>query len=204
MKIFVERKIDFPVSAGVKSSKVADYCVAVITNALWYVTNDHHTINNARKHHSSIIPIPKVFENFDGYNDVKRRKMKSLPLDRTTLHSHTQALYSLLLRPCASTEKWKSLADDVKQLADSLTSYEEYLRVKSESITSVRSSMAPARQLSEDMTIKHTPSTTLMNNRYNLIDEAVRENGIRNPVVFDEGTHRLSKIMCNVFVFSMK
>ena len=99
----------------------------------------------------------------------------SLPLDRTTLHSHAQVLYSLLLPPCASPEKWKSLADGMKQLADSLTSYEEYLRVKSGSITSVRSSMAPARQLPEDITIKHTASTTLVNNKYNLIDEAVRK-----------------------------
>ena len=111
VKIFVERKIDFPVSAGVKSSKEADYCVAVITNALWYVTNDYHTINNARKHHSSIIPIPKVFENFDGYNDVKRKKMKSLPLDRTTLHSmhkrYTACCFDYVLLP-KSGNPWRT------------------------------------------------------------------------------------------------
>ena len=64
----------------------------------------------------------------------------------------------------------------MKQLADCLISYEEYLRVKSESITSTRSSLTPSRRLSDDVTVKHTPTAKFMNSGYDLIDKAVREN----------------------------
>ena len=70
-KIFRERKFDFHDS---KVSTDGDYCVSVITNVLWYITNDHNTINNACKHTHGIIPIPMAFEHYDGYNDVKRKK----------------------------------------------------------------------------------------------------------------------------------
>ena len=52
-KIFRERKTDIHDS---KVSTDCDYCVSVITNALWYITNDHNTINNACKTHSWYYP----------------------------------------------------------------------------------------------------------------------------------------------------
>ena len=51
VKIFREGSIDFPQS---QSSSEGDYCVSVITNTMWYITNDHETINTAKIHYSNI------------------------------------------------------------------------------------------------------------------------------------------------------
>ena len=50
------------------------YCVQVIANALWYITNDHLTVHEARKHSSGLLPIPEMFEKYVGYNDIRRQK----------------------------------------------------------------------------------------------------------------------------------
>ena len=99
VSIFKNENIDFP------TSDEAYYCVSVLTNALWYVTNHHQTISDAQKHHPNIIPIPEMFANLKGYNDVKRKKIKSLQL--RSPDSHSQALYALLLRPGKTTKVWK-------------------------------------------------------------------------------------------------
>ena len=44
---FVENGMDF---SKTTVSSEDSYCVQVLTNALWYITNDHMTINEARKH----------------------------------------------------------------------------------------------------------------------------------------------------------
>ena len=192
VEMFREEEINFP------STDEAHYCVSVISNALWYVTNHHETINNAQKHHPSIICIPAAFKELDGYNETKRKKVKSVQLKSSDLHSHAQALYSLLLRPGKSTKMWKSIASNIKQLADSLTSYEEYLVEKTKSITSVHKSMVPARQLSEDADIRHVPPTDFVDSRYDLIIQAVIENGLGTPVIFDENQHLLTPFENNM------
>ena len=53
----------------------------------------------------------------------------------------------------------------------------------------IRSSLTPARRLSDNVTVKHTPAAKFMNSGYDLIDKAVRENGVRNPVIFDQEVH---------------
>ena len=62
------------------------YWVQIVTNALWYIKNDHITINDAAKHSKDVNKEPDVFEQYAGYNDIKRKKMKSLPLSKQTLN----------------------------------------------------------------------------------------------------------------------
>ena len=88
-KIFRERKIDLHDS---KVSTDGD-CVSVITSALWSITNDHNTINNACRHTQGIIPIPMAFKHCDGYNNVKRKKKSP---------SVGQKLLAFTLQPCTS------------------------------------------------------------------------------------------------------
>ena len=92
---FKENRMDFPQKTALSEGT---YCVQVITNALWYITNDHLTVHEARKHSSGLRPIPEMFEKYVGYNDIKRKKMKALPLSADVLNSHSQALYGLLLK----------------------------------------------------------------------------------------------------------
>ena len=178
--IFKNENIDFP------TSDEAHYCVSVLTNALWYVTNHHQTISDAQKHHPNIIPIPEVFANLEGYNDVKRKKIKSVQLRSPDLNSHSQALYALLLRPGKKTKVWKSMAENVKLLADSLIAYKEYLDEKTQRIASVHESMTPARQLSEGADIKHVPPTNFVDTKYDLIDRSVKQNGLHSPIMLED------------------
>ena len=97
VKIFEMRKVDFLVTPMETKSDEATYCVNVITKALWYITNDHDTINNAHKHHPTVVKIPTILENLDGFNNLKRKKQKADPLDRNLLHSYSEALYSFLI-----------------------------------------------------------------------------------------------------------
>ena len=65
----------------------------VLCNSLWYVINQHMTINDAAARYKDVPPVPSAYEEFQGYNDLKRKKTKSQPLDCQSLQSHSQALY---------------------------------------------------------------------------------------------------------------
>ena len=96
VKLFQISRVDFS-STTVASD--GSYCLKVLTNALWYITNDHLTTNEASKQEKERTPIPKLFEGYVGYNEIERKKVNAIPLSSDLLHSHTQALYSLLLKP---------------------------------------------------------------------------------------------------------
>ena len=65
-------------------------------------------------------PIPKEFEGYVGHNEIKRKKVKVLPLSSDLLHSHTQALCSLLLKPYVKSTESKTISDEIRDLADCL------------------------------------------------------------------------------------
>ena len=52
------------------------YCLQVLTNAIWCITSYHLTINEARKQAKEVTPIPKLFEDYVGYNNIKRQESK--------------------------------------------------------------------------------------------------------------------------------
>ena len=113
-------------------------------------------------------------------------------MERPDLLSHAEALYSLLLRPIVGTKQWQVLSTEVKQLADCFSTYAEYLRIRAEEVTKTRMQMKPARTVSEDMTVRHVTSTECMDNAYSLLDKAVREKGLNEPVLFDEDSHLIT------------
>ena len=53
------------------------YYVASSYNSLWYIPNQHLTISDAALSRKETLPVPAVFEKFQGYNDLKRKKLKS-------------------------------------------------------------------------------------------------------------------------------
>ena len=63
------------------------YCLQMLTNAIWCITNDHLTINEASKQAKEVAPIPKLFEDYVGYNNIKRQKVKAMLLSSELLHS---------------------------------------------------------------------------------------------------------------------
>ena len=102
-------------------------CVyGVLSTSVWYITNDHLTINETSKQAKEVTPIPKLFEGYIKYNKIKRKKVQTRPLSSDLLHSHTQALYFLLLKPYVkSIGSWKTISDEIRDLAHCLNSYQE-------------------------------------------------------------------------------
>ena len=91
VKLFKTSRVDF------FSTIVAfegSCCMQVLTNALWYIINDHLTINEASKQAREGNPIPKLFEGYVGYNEIKRKKVKAMSLSADLLYSCAQTLYS--------------------------------------------------------------------------------------------------------------
>lgn len=85
----------------------------VLCNALWYLTNQHSVIDEASRHKKNIQPVPDVFSKYEGFNDLKRKKLKSQPLKSTDLKTHAEAIYSLLLKPVVnSSPEWKTESDN--------------------------------------------------------------------------------------------
>jgi hypothetical protein len=87
----------------------------VLCNSLWYITNQHQTINDAALHKTGVLPVPACFDDYGGFNEKKRKKMKESQLSADQLNSHGQALYSLLLRPVMkSSPEWADGCNDIK------------------------------------------------------------------------------------------
>ena len=43
----------------------------VLCNTPWYITNQQMTIGDAASVRSSVVPVPEIFEMYQGFNDVK-------------------------------------------------------------------------------------------------------------------------------------
>lgn len=168
------------------------YLFQVLCNALWYVTNHHQTINDASLRKQTLLPVPNIFNDYDGYNEVKRKKLKSCPLSASLLDSHAQALYSLLMKPVVnSSVSWKQGAEDIKQLAECFTAYKEYLVVQNKTAKENQSKLYPVRTIDKEATIEHRYGNLSgqIREKYVDINEAVTSAGIMAPVVFDEYKH---------------
>ena len=162
----------------------------VLTNALWYITNDHMTINGAARHSKDVDPVPKIFDPYTGYNEVKRKKLKTIPLAADTLNSHAQALYSLLLKPCAkSSSMWRAFAIDIKNLADCLNGYRDYLGKKRVANETNRRSLTPAKSIDQNATVEHREPCKNVDEKYGRIENCVLGAGINEPVILLEQEH---------------
>lgn len=57
----------------------------VLTNTLWYITNQQMVINErSKKETLMILPVPPTFERFQGYNEHRRKKQKNPPSSETS------------------------------------------------------------------------------------------------------------------------
>ena len=163
----------------------------VLTNALWYATSHHLTINDRASKEKDVLPVPEEFENFQGYNQYKRKKMKAAQLDKSSLTSHAEALFSLVNKPyIRSTAGLQHVGSEVLKLAQCFSSYANYLSKQNDRVKQVSSSDRPCRTVDKD-TVVETKKAALygVNKQYVLLDAAVRAAGLNNPFVFDEDVH---------------
>ena len=115
--------------------------------------------------------------------------MKSRNLSSEGLRSHSEALYSLLIKPVIkSTPAWCSFHNDLEQLAACLQSYLKFLSSKNEDINQNHNLQHLVRPVGEYTTVEHRkncrPET--LKGRYELLDRAVRSGGESSFIFFEE------------------
>ena len=171
----------------------------VICNALWYITNQHTTINGAALRQKDVQPIPEVFDHFTGYNETKRKKLKGGQLTAGQLKSHSEALYGLLLKPVLnSSTAWAKAHDDIKALADCLRCYMVYLEHQTSTQNINHYLEHPVRTVAEHTTVDHRTKRGDVKQQYMQLDRAVVQAGLQNPVIFNEEEHLIVAFESNL------
>ena len=154
------------------------------------MTNHHQTINDASQRRKEVLPIPPAFEDYDGFNDFKRKKLKAMQLSQQTLDSHSQALYSLLMKPVLnSSPAWKNASCEIQQLAECLKAYKDFLIKQNEIVHSNHALEHPVKTIDKEATVEHRNKTPfIVKHMYSQLDKAVTE-AENSYVVFDEDLH---------------
>ena len=156
----------------------------MLCNALWCITNQHEVINDRASRAKDVKPIPYWFEQFQGYNEVKRKKVKENPISSSTLKSHADALFSICQRPIMILSKeWKALRNDIESLAACLASYTKFLDETNKQMKENHSSSLPARSI-DGTSIEYRSCTKHVEPQYSLLDDIMQ--GTTDPVFFDE------------------
>ena len=88
-----------------------------------------------------------------------------------------------------NTPAWKSFAEDVKQLADCMVAYKDYLKRQNETAKSNQSLPHPVRSIDKDSTIEHRKPCNILalKEEYKLLDSIIKNTS--TPVIFDETLH---------------
>jgi len=90
--------------------------------------------------------LTKVWSSFKGYNEVKRKKLKELPLSSSALEGHAAAIMGLCLKPCMeTTTALKAFCDDIKGLAECFLKYSVHLKLQLQQQTTRQKQNVPAR-----------------------------------------------------------
>jgi len=159
----------------------------------------------SRKETSMVLPVPPTFERFQGYNEHRRKKQKTLPLQKHQLQSHSEALFSLCTRPVMrSSPAWEIAYSEIKSLAECLQSYAHYLEFQNDKVKTNQNLNYPVRQVCEDtsvITVKRNVFGVLP--EYKLIDKALALVDFNTPVLFDEIFKTHLKTTCNALDFSL-
>ena len=148
-------------------------------NSLWYITNQHMVINDAAVQRKDVNEIPPFFEKYQGYNDIKRKKVKEQPLSGSLLYTHSQTLYSICNRPVMNCNpEWEKMQENKKGLADCFVAYNNYLTEQKEVQENTRTLDHPVRQMSEECVVESRAKTLYpIRAEYKILDEEVKKAG---------------------------
>lgn len=172
----------------------------MLCNALWYVTNHIDTINIASRHKKEVMSFPSCYEKYKDLNDTKRKKIKRTNMSSEQLDSHSQALYSLLMKPVMkSSPSWWKAHDDIKTLANCLNAYKEYLNQQLQTVQTNHELNHPVRTVGKYTTVEHREKATFgMKEKYNLLNEALLSKEPGTLLLFDEKVHVASQFENNM------
>jgi hypothetical protein len=144
----------------------------------------------AAEHQTSVKKVPIWCDNFQGFNDIKRKKIKEQPMRQESLKFHSDKLFSICLRPSMSC--YKAFCEKIVELAECLKSYGEYLQVQLDSVKHNQSLSHPVREVATSCFVKHRKppsSDNNVSNIYHPLDYDLKHSELLEPVLFDESKH---------------
>ena len=143
----------------------------------------------AAERQMSVKKVPLWCDNFQGFNDIKRKKIKEQPMKQESLKFHSDKLFSVSLRPSISC--YKAFCEKIVELAECLKSYGEYLQVQLENVKHNQSLSHPVRQVATSCFVKHRqPSFDInVSSVYYPLDYIPMHTELLEPVLFDESKH---------------
>ncbi|XP_052286545.1 uncharacterized protein LOC127882125 isoform X2 [Dreissena polymorpha] len=116
--------------------------------------------------------------------------MNGQQMSQSDLASHSQALYSLLMKPVVkSTPAWNEAFINIQMLANCMDSYKTYLHEQLETQTENQKQLHPCKPISENATVEHRKKVDFIAQRYSRIDQVMRDADEMSPVFFDETLH---------------
>lgn len=103
--------------------------VNVLTNTLWAIDASHDTLSAATsKQGSTKIPkLPGVWEQFQGYNDYKSKKVAKPRLQSLVLKEFAQEIFQIIGFPSLQFSDWHQTKMEVEGLANTLDAYAYHL-----------------------------------------------------------------------------
>ena len=132
-----------------------------------------------------------MFDEFQGFNEHRRKKLKAQPMESDRLKSHAEALFSLCTRPMMrSSEPWEVGYEMIKSLAECFAAYSDYLSHQKEKVQENRMLDHPVRQVSENTSVQTVHKSVFqIREQYQLLDKSVCLVDALEPVFFSETDH---------------
>lgn len=89
-----------------------------------------------------------------------------------------------------SSPAWKKAGEVIRQLAECIDAYREYLRKQNETVSHNHSLDHPVRTIDEHATVEHRRMTLFKAKpQYELLDQEMKKQPLLTPVVFNEDKH---------------
>ena len=88
-----------------------------------------------------------------------------------------------------TSRSWKTISDGIRDLAYCVKNYQEYLNWKKDDSSKYKSSLAPAKTLDENSSIRHLEPCENLDGTHENLNQDMREMGLGVPVVVKEGVH---------------
>jgi hypothetical protein len=133
--------------------------------------------------------VPEIWSPFQGYNDVKRKKVKAQQMSESELRLHVSALYSLAMKPYMKTPAFLKIATEITNLATCMEKYADYLQDQLKKQNANQSMMHPVRMVETEVSIEYRQPCSLVKEDYTLFEKDVLDAGLLKPVQFDENVH---------------
>ncbi|WAR11120.1 hypothetical protein MAR_036196, partial [Mya arenaria] len=143
--------------------------IDVITNAMWYLDGNKQKLTDRAKQSENVAIVPDRFvDNFNDYNDWKKKEQRAPRLQASELKKHSGGIFRLV--SMVFTQRWGTFGSDLEQLAVAMDSYAEFLEMSNEQQAKRQKLDHPSRQLGNHSEIQHRIETDTVHKKYTNLD----------------------------------